>query len=903
MKSNIELLWDLEDAQVSFINSKSLDYFQVLIQALRKCKLSIPSKQKEFPWTYPKIQELKDQLEQNPNCLSEIYYLNSLLKEADVRTEDNVGLLVFSNNQGMKLLDKKGFGTLKYLLKADVLFRQSKQIKNELDQGILDKAITDFFKQINEHTLKTNDDETRRQMDAIDRMMFALQDEGNQNMNETKKQLERELHNYEQHQSNLRNLENDIRKTKKRIQNLSIQMTDGDNSEVMLESDDKLNDLLEIERNEEKTIEWNRFDRNREQRDFDVLTKHLCDENEALNKLKVELEDKQNVQTTLENRNAEIEALKFAKSQYERRIGTLKKEKYYRPHEECTEFPKNNYTCHYIAAVREAVHFVLEKLEIGKNIDTEATKLELLKKLSEHRYDHSVRAIVGGKANGKHVKDLKTVVDKIVSRIEVLEREATDIATDEIIEISNGNLQKFRQGRLSNLLILVNTKEAIKLIESTMKQKQDLIHLLKEKKSLAAARVRFSEGYDSIKRKYDLTEQIRSYKIFLNSTAESHESSIFLRQECLKQLKILKDYRSYLNDESQSKTLSSEMNPITQDSSNIENNSQYSYTTDRLTENQQQQLDRLRNDLYNLEQQKKQIEYHIQKDNILLVSSKNNQDNDRVISEINTEYAEEDTDAKPIQVKKHKISVNSSISYREIHQNLKDKIERELKCQIDGLIFEQDCLKSLIIDRIKINYQEHEWNNKLNSRYENAVDLLNKLKINYRDIVYCYVEQIEIQCCGTFLLDSNDHYRGIDLIIRARKMKCGKQGESVNLVTTGLDAPEFVFPQASDGCQRRRHEQIPESHSGFDGGKGAVGQSGGNADKGYRGKDGDNGVADDTRGFGGGQTTFGFGQKGTNSGDGGNAGFSGRGGRAGQAGKLSKSDSRDNLYEILKDQF
>ncbi|CAF2074371.1 unnamed protein product, partial [Rotaria magnacalcarata] len=168
---------------------------------------------------------------------------------------------------------------------------------------------------------------------------------------------------------------------------------------------------------------------------------------------------------------------------------------------------------------------------------------------------------------------------------------------------------------------------------------------------------------------------------------------------------------------------------------------------------------------------------------------------------------------------------------------------------------------------------------------------------------YAEEEQIEIQCCGTFLLDSNDHYRGIDLIIRARKMKCGKQGESVNLVTTGLDAPEFVFPQASDGCQRRRHEQIPESHSGFDGGKGAVGQSGGNADKGYRGKDGDNGVADDTRGFGGGQTTFGFGQKGTNSGDGGNAGFSGRGGRAGQAGKLSKSDSRDNLYEILKDQF
>ncbi|CAF3200151.1 unnamed protein product [Rotaria sp. Silwood2] len=133
-----------------------------------------------------------------------------------------------------------------------------------------------------------------------------------------------------------------------------------------------------------------------------------------------ELENKQNVQTTLENRNAEIEALKFAKSQYEGPIETLKKEKealekeklekirekrtqdifkdvggsdrtvrhnnkYYRPHEECTEFPKNNYTCQYIEAVQEAVHFVSEKLEIEKSIDIEATKLELLKKLSEER--------------------------------------------------------------------------------------------------------------------------------------------------------------------------------------------------------------------------------------------------------------------------------------------------------------------------------------------------------------------------------------------------------------------------------------------------------------------------------------------------------------------------------------
>ncbi|CAF4238641.1 unnamed protein product, partial [Rotaria magnacalcarata] len=307
--------------------------------------------------------------------------------------------------------------------------------------------------------------------------------------------------------------------------------------------------------------------------------------------------------------------------------------------------------------------------------------------------------------------------------------------------------------------------------------------------------------------------------------------------------------------------------------------------------------------------------------------------NGQLISELGL-----DANGKPIQVKKYKISANCSISYRATRQNLKDNIEREIKCQAGGLIFEQDYLKvkdsgvnslddlpmeikPLIIDRIKINYQQHEWSNRLNSKYEKAVELLNQLKINYRDIVYFYIDQIEIQCRGTFLLDSNDYYPGVDLIIRARKMKCGKQGESVCLITSGSDAPEFVLSRASDGYQRRRHKNTPEGHSGFDGefgrdgrhagnifikidetiedlellksielcgGKGGVGQLGGNGDKGCRGKDGENGVADDTR---------------TKSGDGGNAGFSGCGGRAGKAGKLSISDTQGNLYELLKDRI
>ncbi|CAF1600724.1 unnamed protein product [Rotaria magnacalcarata] len=360
--------------------------------------------------------------------------------------------------------------------------------------------------------------------------------------------------------------------------------------------------------------------------------KHLRDEKEALN----ELESKQKLQASLEKRNAsievtlipnikrEIDGLQSVKSQHENRIEELKNEEEklkkeklekirakrtqdiykdvggsdrtirhngsdFCPHEKCVDFPNRDYTCHYLGAVREAVDFVSDALEIEKNIDIEARQLELLKKLSEERYEHSV----GAKKDGKHVEQLKEVVDRIVSRRKELEQEAASIGEryqeridkiledisevekwkidiDKDIEISNGTLQKLRQELVSNQLTIINTKEAIKLIGSTMKQKQDLIHLLEEKKCLADAKVRFSE---------DVPNQ--------------DKGSIFLRNECLKQLKILEDYRSYLNDENQK------------------------YTTETSIENHQQQLEHLKNDLYNLEQKKKEIEYHIQQENIV----------------------------------------------------------------------------------------------------------------------------------------------------------------------------------------------------------------------------------------------------------------------------------------------
>ncbi|CAF4399101.1 unnamed protein product [Rotaria magnacalcarata] len=331
------------------------------------------------------------------------------IQEADVKIEDNDGSLVFSyrntqyfydykknnlscsNNQGIKILDKKRLDILKYLLKKDALFRESKQTKNELDQGILDKGIIDFLKQTNENSPETNNDQTRRRIDEIYRMIFALENESNQNKNETKEQLERELQNYEQYQLTLRNLENDVEKTKEQIRNLSKNVADDDDSR------------------------WNRFDRNREQQDVDILMKHLRDEKEALN----ELESKQKLQASLEKRNAsievtlipnikrEIDGLQSVKSQHENRIEELKNEEEklkkeklekirakrtqdiykdvggsdrtirhngsdFCPHEKCVDFPNRDYTCHYLGAVREVVDFVSDALEIEKNIDIEA---------------------------------------------------------------------------------------------------------------------------------------------------------------------------------------------------------------------------------------------------------------------------------------------------------------------------------------------------------------------------------------------------------------------------------------------------------------------------------------------------------------------------------------------------
>ncbi|CAF3676449.1 unnamed protein product [Rotaria sordida] len=1444
-----------------------------LLLEIQDIKSTIPVTYKEFSCGYQHIKELQYKLEEKPNCLREVYYLNSLLKEADVQIEEKEDLLVFSyknipyfydhkkniltcsNNQGIKLLHKKGLDILKYLLKRDILFSQSKQIKNQLDKGTLDKTIVDFLKQTSECLHNEIDNETRQRIDEIDEIIFTLEDEFNRNTNEKILQLQIKLRNFEQ-TLEMQNLDNEIQKKKDQIQMLSKKVIHDD--EIIQDNDDKLDDLLQIQRfrfdctfdsNEihtskeirrkqyEKTIEWDKFDIHREQKDVNILEKYLYDENEALTKLKEKLDNKNKMQGVLEKRKedletkdiprieGEMEELRTEQLELEEKIKNLEtkkdelekqkkdkvrekrtkdifkdvggseeaiehEEKKYHPHKDCINSPKSKYKCQYMEAVREAVDFVSDKIETEESIDIEATKLELLKELSEEGYKHSVGEIQDGRATGEHVEDLKKVVDEIERKRKELADEEKSISRDyqktideKILEISDvevnsrthygfelrgkiyafqlpdpenykdqlDNIQKINriiklvdsidkqiiqlkakrqilidqskitseeqtfvrfknieryllnrsirlsgfdrfsngmmlnqteslisvliseiidrshlyqidgsnfldplieqgvmkilknlknnqdicqiiseinqeysdEGCFSKVTILNNTEETeykldishievqnsralflfkfnnlyfilkheqkIKLVDdeslnlklninkyvSDMAEETDLFENLCEtrirycyKKNLEKSNtlaeichneisqmskiysirefngefssysnstlfyflsnldenldrlelklnksnfeieeisnfslIKIKDLYKSaiikvLSREQERRKQMRLEKI-TKSDNEENNLAFLIQQEEERERQLLEKlnkkqeeifkietnlnkiidelnrsetaYRKHIDFlEQQRKDILKELNDMNEElrqlSQDMISNEikirKIKYQIEQLSDNlntvqkkidtTEAELDQMMKRKLTLEHAKVDLEAEknkIQIDrkheedklkekqaeinqneawikflqnlteaflseqvnkskqsilnnikstknlSVLYKKLKTNRDlqqflfkdlnkdhvdkyiekvarssdgiNLRVklkqlthsfLSSINGQLVSElglDIHGNPIQIKKYKISVIGSVSYQEVHQSVKDKIEREIKCQIGGLVFNGDYLtvkhnginsladlpkeiKSLIDDRIKINYQQHEWEDRLSRKYKQAVNQLNALKISYKQIVNCYVDLIEIQCGGIFLLDSDDYYPGIDLIVRARQMKCGNQRKPVSLITTGSDAPEFAFSRASDGYQRRKHKHIPEGHSGFDGengrdgqhagnifikiddtiecldllksielcgGKGGSGQLGGNGDKGYRGTDGKNGIADDTRGFAGGQTTFAFGQIGTKSGDGGDGGLSGRGGSGGLPGKLSISDNRGDLFELIKDRI
>ncbi|WP_375326318.1 hypothetical protein [Candidatus Tisiphia endosymbiont of Nemotelus uliginosus] len=326
---------------------------------------------------------------------------------------------------------------------------------------------------------------------------------------------------------------------------------------------------------------------------------------------------------------------------------------------------------------------------------------------------------------------------------------------------------------------------------------------------------------------------------------------------------------------------------------------------------------------------------------------------------IECEIVQELVKGKPI--KRFKV-LATNVNYQEIHSKVKEYVEKELHSTeaSRGLNFKGDVLYSteygitgikdlpselriLIERRIELHYRSEEVESKKNAKFTEAVKIINELNIDYKDIVKCYVDEIEIIASSRFILNDSPSYPGIDLTINAVDMEC--VGENLTLDTSGKSGAKFCY-DASDGRNKRSNGQ-PRGDKGYDGydgehgdhagnivikvenaiknlqaltsikangGNGGKGQLGGNGDEGLKGRDGKNGEAADTKGLGGGQTTIGFGSPGIPGGRGGAPGNTGRPGLGGKEGviditpkvgkitwgEINPGQDADNILDKLK---
>ncbi|UCM86434.1 MAG: palindromic element RPE2 domain-containing protein (plasmid) [Rickettsia endosymbiont of Culicoides impunctatus] len=299
---------------------------------------------------------------------------------------------------------------------------------------------------------------------------------------------------------------------------------------------------------------------------------------------------------------------------------------------------------------------------------------------------------------------------------------------------------------------------------------------------------------------------------------------------------------------------------------------------------------------------------------------------------IECEIVQELIKDKPI--KKFKV-LATNVNYKDIHDKIKGYVEKAINCaeSTKGLSFSGDFLHSteygitaikdihnelrtLIERRIELHYKSEEVESKKNAKFADAAKVINDLKIDYKDVVSCYVDEIEIIASGNFILSDSPSYPGIDVTVNAVNMEC--IGKNLTLDTSGKDGTKFCH-KASDGRVKRSNDNQPRGDKGYDGydgdhgnhggnivirientiknleslksikvngGNGAEGQLGGNGDEGLKGKDGKDGQAEDTKGLGVGHTNIGFGSRGTAGGCGGSPGKTGRPGMGGKAGVI-----------------
>lgn len=183
------------------------------------------------------------------------------------------------------------------------------------------------------------------------------------------------------------------------------------------------------------------------------------------------------------------------------------------------------------------------------------------------------------------------------------------------------------------------------------------------------------------------------------------------------------------------------------------------------------------------------------------------------------------------------------IRYDEIHNKVKEYVKRAMQsnkstngfdfnehlltCQaIENISqLEPSTLKNLIEKKIEMNNKSEDVDKKKNSTFTDAANVINELKIDYKDVVKLYVDEIEIVCSGKFLLNDSPSYHGVDLTINAVNMEC--IGDNLTLDTSGKSGHKFRF-QATHGKDKRINRDEPKGDKGHDGYDGEHGEHGGN---------------------------------------------------------------------------
>ena len=135
-----------------------------------------------------------------------------------------------------------------------------------------------------------------------------------------------------------------------------------------------------------------------------------------------------------------------------------------------------------------------------------------------------------------------------------------------------------------------------------------------------------------------------------------------------------------------------------------------------------------------------------------------------------------------------------NIRYSDIHPLVREGVERAIQSMeaSRGLSFSQsssclissgggvnkgigdlaDPLRKLVETRIELHFPSEQVESKKRAEFSQASEVINELKIDYKDVVARWIDEIEVVVSRKFLLDRAESYPGVDLTISAFDMEC-----------------------------------------------------------------------------------------------------------------------------------